>query len=166
MLHDVLLLVHITTGVLGLLVGPVSMRAPKRRGLHTRSGVAYQVLVAGMTWSALGLWAYDPARLWVLALIAVATQAAAAAGWVVRRRARPGWLPVHVQLMAGSYISFVTAALMTNWDSPLAAVLPTVVGSPLIGLTVFRLKSAEHARRARQGERESGGAVAAVGGGV
>ena len=40
--------------------------------------------------------------------------------------------------MCGSYISLVTALLVVNWGSPLAWILPTVVGSPLIAVTSRR----------------------------
>ncbi len=40
--------------------------------------------------------------------------------------------------MCGSYLSFVTAALVVNWTSPLAWLLPTAVGTPLIIWAVQR----------------------------
>ncbi len=138
MLHAILLSVHITAGTTGLLLGPLALAVSKRAGWHPRLGVAYQGAVAVMTASALGLAALAPGRLWWLGLIAVATEAAALAGWVVRRRHRPGWLGWHIRLMCGSYPSFVTAALVVNWASPLAWVLPTAVGTPLIIWTVKR----------------------------
>lgn len=146
MVHAVLLGVHVVAGVTGLLLGPVALAVPKRAGWHVRLGLAYQAVVAVMTTSAVALAALAPARLWWLGLIAVATEAAALGGWAVRRRHRRGWLPWHIRLMCGSYVSFVTAALVTNWDSPLAWVLPTVVGSPLIAWAGHRA-SAPRARR-------------------
>jgi hypothetical protein len=131
-IRDALLAVHICAGVGGLLVGPIAMRAPKRRGLHTRAGLAYQVAVAVLAATALGLVVLAPGRLWGLGVIAVATEAAALAGLAVERRRAPGWLSWHIGLMCGSYISFVTAALVVNWASPLAWILPTIVGTPLI----------------------------------
>ena len=130
--HAVLLATHVAAGCTGLVVGAAALLAPKRRGRHVRLGLAYQAVVAVMTSSAvvLALWAQPV--LWGLLVIAVATEAAALSGFVVARRRRPGWLPVHVSLTAGSYVSFLTAALVVNWSSPLAWVLPTVVGSPVI----------------------------------
>jgi len=86
-----------------------------------------------------GLVLAAPAELWWLAVIGVATQVAAAAGWWVQHRRRRGWLPRHVRLMCGSYISFVTAALVVNWPSPLAWILPTLVGTPAIEVAVRRV---------------------------
>lgn len=138
MLHATLLVVHVTAGSIGLLLGPLALRAPKRAGWHPRLGLAYQGAVAVMTTTALGLVALAPGRLWGLGLIAAATEAAALAGWRVRRRHAPGWLPQHIRLMCGSYLSFVTAALVVNWASPLAWVLPTLIGTPLINRAVTR----------------------------
>jgi len=137
-LHTVLLGVHITAGAIGLLLGPLALAAPKSAGWHPRLGVAYQGAVAMMTVSALGLVALAPGRLWGLGLVAGATEAGALAGWAVRRRHPSGWLGWHIRLMCGSYLSFVTAALVVNWASPLAWVLPTAVGTPLIIRAVQR----------------------------
>lgn len=138
MFRDVLLAVHIAAGTAGLLIGPIAMAAPKRRGWHTRAGISYQVAVAVLTTTALGLTAYEPRRLWPLALIAVATEAAALVGWLAQRRRTAGWLPRHVGFMAGSYVSFVTAALVVNWPNPLSWILPTVIGTPLIARAAAR----------------------------
>jgi len=40
--------------------------------------------------------------------------------------------------MAGSYVSLVTALLVVNWSSPLAWILPTVIGTPLIARSAAR----------------------------
>ncbi len=40
--------------------------------------------------------------------------------------------------MAGSYISFVTAFLVVNFDGLVWWILPTLVGAPLIGWAVAR----------------------------
>ncbi len=138
MIADVLLAVHVVSGTAGLLLGPVAMAARKRQGWHTGLGIGYQGAVVGTTGSAVGLVALAPVSLWPLALIAVATQAAALAGWQARRRCRRGWEPLHIRLMCGSYLSLVTAALVVNWSSPVAWVLPTLVGAPLIAVAVKR----------------------------
>ncbi len=152
-MRTVLLIVHVAAGSMGLVVAPVAMLAPKRRGRHTSTGVVYQGATAALCASAIGLAALRPA-LWWLGLIAVATEAAALGGWLVRRRRRPGWLPMHVSLMCGSYISFVTAFLVVNlglgsWPAWIA---PTLIGSPLIARAALR-----HGR-----PRLSGAAVSAA----
>lgn len=138
MLHSVLLALHITAGLAGLVLGPVAVAAARHPGHHGLAGVAYQAAVVAVTLTALGLVALAPTRLWGLGVIAVATSAAALAGGEVRRRRRPGWLPVHIRLMGGSYLSLVTAALVVSWSSPLAWILPTMLGAPLIAAAVHR----------------------------
>jgi len=146
-LRALLLAAHVSAGCAGLLVGAAALLARKRRGWHVRLGLTYQVVVALMTSTAVVLAATAAVTPWGLVVIAVATEVAAVAGWVVARRRRPGWLPLHVSLTAGSYVSFVTAALMVNWSSPMAWVLPTLVGSPLIARVARR--SARHAPGSR-----------------
>lgn len=85
-----------------------------------------------MSATAVGLVAYKPG-VWPLAVIAVLTEAAALRGRQVRRRAQPGWVRLHVSLMCGSYISFVTAFLVVNFPgSPWPWVVPKAIGTPLI----------------------------------
>lgn len=132
MLRNLVLAMHIASGVTGLVLGPLVMRMPKRRGRHTNWGMAYQVVTATLCATAVALVGFHP-TVWPLAVIAVATETAALAGMAVRRRARPGWLPRHVSLMCGSYVSFVTAFLVVNFRGSFVPwILPTVIGTPLI----------------------------------
>jgi len=141
-----LLIIHIVSGSLALLAGLVAMTLPKRPGGHTRLGTGYVALVSLLSVSAIGLAALKPS-LWWLGVIAVVTLAAALAGRELRRRRPPGWLPLHISLMCGSYVSLTTALLVVNLGlgSVLAWVLPTVVGPPLI------------ARRAARAARDASG---------
>jgi hypothetical protein len=137
--HAFVLVIHIVSGSLGLLLGPVVMTAPKRPGRHPRLGYTYQGLTAAMCLSSFGLVACKP-ELWWLGVIGAATWGAALGGWWARRRRFNGWLAWHIGLMCGSYISFVTAFLVVNLglDQPIAWALPTVVGTPLIARTTVR----------------------------
>ncbi|MFC1411866.1 hypothetical protein ACEZCY_21665 [Streptacidiphilus sp. N1-12] len=136
-MHTWVLVVHVVAGSSGLLLGPVAMLARKGPGLHPRVGRAYQGATAALCLSAFGLVAYKPA-LWWLGVIGTATWGAALGGWWVRRRGFDGWLAWHIGLMCGSYVSFVTAFLVVNlgFGSVLAWILPTLVGTPLIGRTI------------------------------
>jgi hypothetical protein len=133
-----LLIIHIVSGSLALLVGPVAMALPKRHGWHTRLGTGYVALVSLLSASAIGLAAMKPA-LWWLGVIAGLTLAAVLVGRELRRRHPPGWLPLHISMMCGSYISLTTALLVVNLglDSAIAWILPTVVGTPLIARRAY-----------------------------
>jgi len=135
-----LLTVHISAGSLALLTGPLAMLAPKRPGWHPRLGLAYQVLICLLCLSAGGLVILKPS-LWGFGIIATLTWAAALGGWWMRRHQPRGWLQWHVSLMCGSYISLVTALLVVNLSgrSPIAWILPTAVGTPLIAWKNVRL---------------------------
>ena len=132
MLRTLVLVVHISAGTSGLVVGPLAMRAPKRRGRHTRLGVAYQWITATLCASAIGLVVFRPG-VWPLAVIAVLTEAAALRGWWYERHRPHDWLRRHIAFMCGSYVSFVTAFLVVqNQDQIWPWILPTVVATPFI----------------------------------
>jgi hypothetical protein len=139
--HSAFLAIHIAAGSFGLVLGPVAMLAPKRRGRHTRAGTVYHwnMLVVGL--SAIGLAVLAWAQIWWFVPIAVFSYGNALFGYLAVRRKRPGWLPRHIGGMGGSYIALVTALLVVNagvaawW----AWGLPTVVGSVLLRRTTLRL---------------------------
>lgn len=148
-MHGPLLVVHVLAGTLGLGAGVLAALARKWRGLHTVAGWTYQVCCAVLCTSAVGLVVLD-ASLWPFLLLAVPTEVAAVLGVVVRRRRRPGWIPVHVQLLLGSYVSFVTALCVQLTDGALLGwLIPVVIGSTVINVVVTRLKTAG-ARSARR----------------
>jgi hypothetical protein len=155
--RTLLLTVHISAGTLGLLTAPLAMLAPKRNGWHPRIGRIYQLCVALICTSAIGLVVMQPA-LWWLAVIAAATWAAALAGWQVRRRRPPGWLPWHISLMCGSYISLVTALFVVNLGThaAIAWVLPAAIGSPLIARAAYRAATGLYRPQARRGRSAAG----------
>lgn len=141
MLHTCLIGAHVLAGGLGLVAGPVAMRARKGGRLHVPAGWAYQVCCGTLCATALALVALDPS-LWGFALIAVATEAAAVGAVVVRRRRRPGWVPRHANLALSSYVSFVTAFVVQTaggfwW------LLPVAAGTVAVSRTVARLTVAD-----------------------
>ena len=133
----VLIVLHVAAGGLGLLAGPFAMAMPKGGGHHPLAGWAYQACCLVLCATALLLVALDPA-LWGFAVIAVLTEAAAVGAVLVRRRRRPGWLPMHVQLALGSYVSFVTAFVVQTAGG-LWWVLPVVVGSTAVSVVPARV---------------------------
>lgn len=129
---------HVLAGAVGLLLGPAVALARNLRGVHTAAGWVYVASVHAMCSTTYVLVAADTG-LWPFAGIALATQVAATAGVRVRRRRRPGWLVRHVQLMLGSYLSFVTAFSVQTVGGVLSWVVPTVVGSLAVALVTARV---------------------------
>ena len=136
--QGVLLAGHVAAGVAALALGPLAVLG-QRNGRGRALWTAYGLAVTAVTVSALGLVALDPARLWWLIPFAVGTQAAIIGAWWLRRRHTSGWTPALVRLVAGSYVSLVTALLVVSWGSPLAWVLPTVAGIAVIETAAVRV---------------------------
>ena len=149
--HDVFLALHITAGSVGLLLGPVLFAARKRPGLHTIGGEIYHwnfvvlfitaVVLAAMSWD----------EIWWLALVGAFSYSFALRGYLEAKRRRPGWLPRHLAGQGGSYISMTTALLVVNFGtaSPIAWILPTLVGTPLIAWTAAQVIQGKRPKGAR-----------------
>lgn len=133
--------IHVAAGLSCTVAGFVAMLAPKRAGRHPRAGAVYYwslvVVLLSMTALALIRWPADN-HLFALGVLSFG---AGTAGRTVRRRQRPGWLPLHVSSMAISYILLLTAFYVDNgpylplWRSlpPLVHwLLPSLVGVPIL----------------------------------
>ena len=145
-MHDVVLVLHVAAGAVGLVAGPLAGTARKQRGLHTVAGWTYQACTAVLCASTLVLVALAPA-LWPFLLLAVPTWAAAVASVVVRRRRRPGWLPLHVQLALGSYVSFVTAFSVQTVGGLASWLVPSALGALTVSLVTRRVQPTQAKRR-------------------
>jgi uncharacterized membrane protein YeaQ/YmgE (transglycosylase-associated protein family) len=152
---DALLAVHIAAGATGLALGPLTMRATKRRGPHTRLGEAYHwvMLAVTATASALAVLAWHELS-WFLPL-AVFSYGNALVGYVAAKRRPRGWLRFHIAGMGGSYIALVTALLVVNLGEALPIVwfVPTIVGSTVL---VWLLNEVDKGRRPRRRLRATG----------
>ncbi|MDG4802834.1 hypothetical protein [Micromonospora sp. WMMD980] len=137
-------LIHAACGATGLLLALPVLLASKRRGRHTRLGWAYTVATLGLSLSAFGLFALDPARLWGLAVLGTLTLGWLVGGvWIARRRpprlGARGWRIWHLNLMGSTVIAFVTGFAVEMTDGNLIAwFAPTVVGSVLIARVTAR----------------------------
>jgi uncharacterized membrane protein len=140
-MRDPLLVVHIAAGTLALLLGPIAMLAPKRRGRHTRVGSIYHWTMLAVCVSAAGLALIDFSRIGWFLPIAVFSYANAFVGYNAARRRYHGWLAHHIAGMGGSYIALTTALLVVNFGSAGLVVwfAPTIVGSPLIAWATARV---------------------------
>src|SRR3954454_24034532 len=96
---------HIAAGTPGLILGPLAMLAPKRRGRHTRVGETYHWVMLAVCLSALGLSLLDWSRIWWFTPIAAFSYANALVGYVAVKRRPRGWLRWHIRGMGGSYIA-------------------------------------------------------------
>ncbi len=136
--HEVVLVLHVVAGGVGLLAAPVAVLSRRCPSRHMAAGRLYQACVVVLCVTTVLLVAADP-TLWPFLLLALGTQAAAAGAVVVRRRRRPGWLPMHVQLVLGSYVSFVTAFTVQAVGGLLSWLVPVVLGSAVVGVATTRV---------------------------
>ena len=150
-LVDPILAAHITFGTTALILGPLAMRATKRRGAHTRLGETYHWLMLGVCVSAATLSVLAWHRIWWFLPIAVFSYGNALLGYAAAKRRWPGWLRAHIGGMGGSYIALVTALLVVNLGRELAIAwfLPTVVGSPIIAWVIVEVDRGRRPRRAQ-----------------
>lgn len=148
--HDPVLALHIATGTTGLILGPLAMRATKRRGIHTRLGEVYHWNMLAVCVSAAVLAALAWSRLWWFLPIAVFSYANAFVGYLAAKRRWRGWIRAHVGGMLGSYIALVTALLVVNVGDrlPIVWFLPTIVGSPIIYWVIREVNRGKRPRRA------------------
>ena len=148
-MRDPILALHIAAGATGLILGPLAMRAIKRRGPHTQLGEAYHWVMLTVCLSAAALAILAWHRIWWFLPIAAFSYANAFVGYVAVKRRRRGWLRAHIGGMSGSYIALITALLVVNVGDalPLVWFLPTIVGSPIIAWVI---NEADHGRRPRR----------------
>jgi hypothetical protein len=140
--HDTVLALHIVTGALGLLLGPLAIRAERQPPYRSLAGAVYFWAAVAVAMTALALVATDAAALWWLAPLALLTAALAALGHYAPRRSGPRWIRAYAHGQGGSYVALVTATLVVSLDGPAmiaACAAPTLFGLPLIERRVQRL---------------------------
>ena len=147
-LADVLGLIHVTAGGLALVIGPITMWAPKQPGLHPRLGEAFFVSVTAVCISGgvLGVMFWETR--WMFFFIAVGTYAFAIVGYSAGKKRWRGWLIAHVAGQGGAYTAMVTAFIVANWDDltgtqgtevPLVFLVPMFVGSVAVAWLVHQV---------------------------
>ena len=152
MTGDPLLLIHVTAGTAGLLLGPVWLVA-RLVGARGPAG-GYQAAVAGVAASGAVLAVSAPGLGWLLP-VAVATEAFAVAGALARRQAWPHWRTLQPHLLGGSYIALVTGLLVAATGNPVWWVLPALVGQAPIAVAKRRLHGAAVAAPVAQVRRST-----------
>jgi uncharacterized membrane protein YeaQ/YmgE (transglycosylase-associated protein family) len=157
-LRDPVLALHIASGSAGLLLGPLAMTAPKRRGRHTRAGGAYHWTMLVVCLSAGTLAVLDWGRIWWFLPIAAFSYANALLGYLAVKIRWPGWLRQHIAGMGGSYIALITALLVVNVGTqlPIAWFLPTILGAPIIAWTLNEVDRGRRPKRASSASQQHG----------
>jgi uncharacterized membrane protein len=132
---------HWISGFLGLIIGAISMWAPKYSKLHKRSGIIYVVLMSYVILTSILLSFMNWERNWWLFLIALFSYYFCLTGYLAVKRKRPGWITQHLTGMLGSYVAMVTAFVVLNIKRvpgsdfiPYVAYwfLPTLIAMPFI----------------------------------
>ncbi|TDD27562.1 hypothetical protein E1218_09875 [Kribbella turkmenica] len=138
-MRDIALILHVASGVLAVLVGPVAVVLTlRRRGLNW-AGEVYHWAIAIVCLSALVMVPYDWGRLWFFWPISVATYLFVYLGQ--RAAEAPGglWYRGVLRGYGGGLIALWTGILVVSAPRhPWSWVLPIVVGSVLIEWMCFR----------------------------
>ncbi|MGR7025090.1 hypothetical protein [Geodermatophilus sp. URMC 62] len=137
-MHETLLVLHVTAGTVGLLLGPVWLVARLRghRGRPAATGYQTAVALVAATGGVLAL--VSPGLAWLLP-VAVLSEGLAVTGALARRRAWRRWPALQPRLLGGSYIALTTGVLVAETGSPVAWVLPALLGQLPIAVAKRRL---------------------------
>ena len=158
-LDDSLLALHVGAGSLGLILGPLAIRASRRGQLEGGAHSAYHWSVLAVSLTAAGLVVLDFRALWWLLLVACLSYALALLGFLAPRWRWRGWVRTYARGQGGSYIALVTALLVVSVEGSAAVaawLLPTLVGHPLIERRVASLEARERERPPPPGEASPG----------
>ncbi len=136
-MRTVFLIVHVASGVVALVLGPLALLAAWRQlPSFGRLRDAYHWTVLAVCATATVVSVLDWARLWWLVPIAALSYGLALAGYLGSRRHWPLWMRAHG--WGGSYIALVTALLVVSARGvsgvleAVAWILPAAIGVPLI----------------------------------
>lgn len=169
------LAVHVLAGLTAVITGAIAALARKGSPRHVRAGRWYCRAITAVFATAAVLAAMRWAQDWYLLVLGAVAFAAATAGYLHRRRHRPGDAG-HIAGMGISYTAMLTAFYVDNgphlplWDRlPVLAfwLLPAVVAAPLITRAITRARNGpprpgpetpltEESNRARSGAARDG----------
>ncbi|QWF84087.1 hypothetical protein [Amycolatopsis sp. CA-230715] len=165
MVHVTLLVVHIVTGTIGLLLGPLAMRQDTRRFASAQRGTGvlsawYRPVVLLVCLSATGLVVERRGDLWWLVPVSALTYGLAVLAKLSARQRWRGWTHGYVHGQGGSYLALVTALIVVALvvDGPVAGpaelvpwLAPTAIGVVLIEVWRRRLSGTLPAGADREG---------------
>jgi hypothetical protein len=141
-MRSVVLAVHVTAGVLAVLLGPPALWLALRRHRPTAFGVGYHAAVAVVCIGAAGLTVFDFGRLWFFVPIAAVSYLFVWYGDRSARSAGERWWRGVLRGYGGAWIALWTAILVvsaTRW--PVLWFVPPAVGTPLIEWLCLRPRS-------------------------
>lgn len=116
-IETVIQIAHVVGGAAALFLGPVSMWAPKRIGLHSRVGESFFVAVTVVSLSGGALAVMHWESRWIFFFIALGTYACALLGYLASKMRWRNWLIAHVAGQGSAYTAMVTAFIVANWDN-------------------------------------------------
>jgi len=143
------LAVHVIAGLAAVITGAVAALARKGSPRHVRAGRWYYRAITVVFATAAALAAMRWAQDWYLFLLGAVAFAAATAGYLHRRRHRPGDTG-HIAGMGIAYTAMLTAFYVDNgphlplWDRlPALAfwLLPSAIAAPLIVRAITRARN-------------------------
>jgi hypothetical protein len=169
------LAVHVIAGLAAVITGAVAALARKGSPRHVRAGRWYYRAITAVFATAAALAAMRLAEDWYLLALGAVAFAAATAGYLHRRRHRPGDAD-HIAGMGISYTAMLTAFYVDNGPHlplldrlPVLAfwLLPAAIAAPLIARAITRARNgpprpgpetplAEGSSRARPGAARDG----------
>ena len=136
-MRTVFLALHIASGTVAMVLGPLALVAAARRHSSRELALAaYVGSVFATCLTAVVLSLLDWSRLWWIVPLGVLSFALALVGYVAVRRGWPRWVGAHG--LGGSYIALVTALLVVSAGDIsttaeiIAWIVPAAVGVPLI----------------------------------
>jgi hypothetical protein len=143
------LAVHVIAGLTAVITGAAAAVARKGSPRHIRAGRWYYRAITAVFATATALAAMRWAQDWYLFVLGAVAFTAATAGYLHRRRHRPGDTG-HIAGMGIAYTAMLTAFYVDNgphlplWDRlPTLAfwILPAAIAAPLITRAVIRAKT-------------------------
>src|SRR5450631_3642320 len=151
------LAVHVIAGLTAVITGAIAALTRKGTSRHVQAGRWYYRAITAVFATAAVLAAMRWAQDWYLFLLGAVAFAAATAGYLHRRRHRPGDTG-HIAGMGIAYTAMLTAFYVDNgphlplWDRlPALAfwLLPSAIAAPIITRAIIRARSSGPGRRGR-----------------
>ena len=133
-MNNLILILHILCGSLGLLIAVGAFFSKKSKGMHTILGNTYHWVFVLLSLSAIALALQDWNNLWWFLAIALFSYSFALVGYLAAKIKWKNWIRFHLIGQGGSFIAMVTALFVVNFGTLNLFVwfLPTIVGTTML----------------------------------